>query len=105
MDRLNRTIVSLGGILLLLILAAYPFIFMPSGEAVFREQRCITCHRFRGNGGMAAPDLTGVATQRGTIWIMRQIRDPKSHNPDSRMPSYKHLGCLELYAIIDYLKG
>ena len=88
----------------LAMLAAIGLIFMPSGETIFQEQKCITCHRFHGQGGMVGPDLTEVGKRRGAIWIFRQIQDPTSHNPDSRMPSFEHLGYLETLALIAYLK-
>jgi cytochrome c2 len=105
MDRLNKRIATLGGVLLIISLLIGMFASMPRGETVFSEQRCRTCHRFKGQGGMAGPDLTDVIKRRGAVWIIRQIRNPKSHNPDSRMPSYDHLGYIEIYAIISYLKS
>ena len=99
----NKNILILGAALILPVVIA--FLFMPGGETIFTEQRCITCHRFRGQGGMAGPDLTDVSKRRGAIWLFRQIRNPRSHNPASRMPSYDHLGYLEIYSLIAYLKS
>jgi mono/diheme cytochrome c family protein len=105
MDRLNKRITLLGVGFLVLFLLVSAFLFMPQGAALFNEQNCITCHRFKGQGGMAGPDLTDVTKRRGTVWIMRQIRNSKSHNPESRMPVYDNLGYFETWAIISYLKS
>ena len=105
MDRRDKKIAIASAILLIFSLLAVVFASIPSGEAVFREQRCNTCHRFKGEGGLTGPDLTEVSRRRGTVWIMGQIRNPKSHNPDSRMPSYDNLGYIEILAIISYLKS
>jgi|MudIll2142460700_1097286.scaffolds.fasta_scaffold12347_1 cbb3-type cytochrome oxidase cytochrome c subunit len=103
MTRLARkNLLILGGAIILL--GANAIIFMPDGQKIFVQERCITCHRFRGQGGMAGPDLTDVSKRRGMIWLTRQIRNSKTHNPDSRMPSYGHLDYIEVLALISYLK-
>jgi len=105
MDRLNKRITLLTTGFLVIFLLVSTVLFMPQGDALFSEQRCITCHRFKGQGGMAGPDLTDVVKRRGTVWIIRQIRNPQSHNPESRMPVYDHLGYCEIWVIISYLKS
>ena len=103
MTRLARkNLLILGGAIILLV--ANAVMFMPDGQKIFVKERCITCHSFRGQGGVAGPDLTDVRKRRGTIWLTRQIRNAKTHNPDSRMPSYGHLGYFEVFALIFYLK-
>jgi len=104
MNRLNRRIALIGTVFFLISLLISAVALTPDGEALFREQRCNTCHRLKGHGGMLGPDLSDVIKRRGIIWTIRQIRNPKSHNPVSRMPSYDHLGYIETYAIISYLK-
>ncbi len=104
MTRLARkNLLVLGGAIMLLV--ANALIFMPDGQQIFVQERCITCHRFKGQGGITGPNLTDVGKRRGTLWLTRQIRNAKTHNPDSRMPSYDHLGSLEIYALISYLKS
>lgn len=105
MDRSNKRIALLGSGFAVVFLLISIVLLMPSGEGLFSEQKCITCHRFKGQGGMAGPDLTEVTKRRGTVWIMRQIRNAQSHNPESRMPVYDHLGYLEIWAIISYLRS
>lgn len=105
MNRLNKRITLLGAGLFIIVLLTSTTLFMPRGEALFNEQKCHSCHRFRGQGGMAGPELTDVTKRRGTLWIMRQIKNAQSHNPASRMPVYDHLGYLEIWALISYLKS
>ena len=105
MDRLNKRTTLLAAGLLIIFLLVSAVLFMPQGEALFHEQKCITCHRFKGQGGMAGPDLSQVTKRRSYFWIMRQISNAQSHNPESRMPVYDHLNYLEIWAIISYLKS
>lgn len=74
------------------------------GKEIFLSAGCANCHSFKGHGGELAPDLTAVGERRSTLWIMSQIKDPKSHNPDSRMPEFGHLSIFERYAIARYLR-
>jgi mono/diheme cytochrome c family protein len=103
MTRLGRKNLLILGMAIILFVAN-TLIFMPDGQKIFVQEKCITCHRFRGQGGMAGPDLTDVSRRRGMIWLTRQIRNAKTHNRDSRMPSYDHLGYIEVFALISYLK-
>ncbi len=105
MDRLNkRTALLSFGIFAVFLLVSF-LLYKPQGEALFNKESCITCHRFKGKGGMAGPDLTDVTKRRSTVWLMRQISNSHSHNPDSRMPVYDHLSYLEIWAIISYLRS
>jgi len=74
------------------------------GKEIFLSEGCINCHSFKGHGGETAPDLTAVGERRSVVWIMSQIKDPKSHNPDSRMPEFSRLSIFERYAIARYLR-
>jgi cbb3-type cytochrome oxidase cytochrome c subunit len=38
--------------------------------------------------GARGPDLAGIGAKRTVDWLMEQIREPQSHRPGSRMPSY-----------------
>ena len=77
----------------------------PDGAELFRNQGCVGCHSFKGKGGEACPDLTGVSRRRSDGWIRQQIRDSKKHYPNSRMPGFGHLSYREISAIIRYLKS
>ena len=89
------------------ILFIFIFIFIQTvskGKDIFVREGCINCHSFKGHGGSTGPDLTSVGQRRSALWIISQIKDPKSHNPDSRMPDFAHLSLFERYAIMHYLK-
>lgn len=76
----------------------------PDGAEIFKREGCINCHSFRGTGGSAGPELTAVTKRRTDAWIRRQIRDPKSHNLGTMMPSFTHLSRKEISVLIKYLK-
>ncbi len=75
------------------------------GEAVFKAQGCPACHTIGGIGGKVGPDLTKVGSRRDREWIEGQIKNPKSHNPDSIMPAFAGLPEKDLEALADYLSG
>lgn len=75
------------------------------GEALFKTQGCSSCHSIGGVGGKAGPDLTKVGDRRNKEWIAEQIKDPKSHNPDSIMPAYTKLTEKDLQGLANYLSG
>jgi cbb3-type cytochrome oxidase cytochrome c subunit len=105
--KMNRTkiiyITAVSAILAIFILSSLQVV--SQGKEIFLSEGCADCHSFKGHGGETAPDLTAVGERRSTLWIMSQIKDPKSHNPDSRMPEFGHLSMFERYAIAHYLKG
>jgi cbb3-type cytochrome oxidase cytochrome c subunit len=77
----------------------------PRGAKVFRRERCTECHTIAGVGGGAGPDLSAVGSRRSREYITAQIRNPKSHNPDSNMPSFSHLPRKDIEDLASYLSG
>ncbi len=75
------------------------------GEALFRTAGCPACHKIGGIGGVVGPDLTLVGARRDRQWIADQLRDPKSHNPNSIMPSFARLPAKDIADLADYLAG
>lgn len=75
------------------------------GETVFKSEGCPACHRIGGIGGEIGPDLTNVGARRDREWIEKQIKDPKSHNPNSIMPAFARLSEKDLEALVNYLSG
>ena len=62
------------------------------GKDLFTSLGCIGCHSVFGTGGTAGPDLTNeIQKNRTTVWLMKQLVDPKSHNPNSIMPPFSFL--------------
>jgi cytochrome c2 len=75
------------------------------GAILFERERCIYCHKFRGQGATIGPDLTDVAKRRSDEWLRDQIRDPKLHNPTPGMPGHEYLSTEEINDLIKYLKS
>ena len=77
----------------------------PRGARIFQRERCHECHSINGKGGGAAPDLSAVGSRRSKEYIIVQITDPKSHNPDTYMPSFARLPEKDIHDLADYLAG
>ena len=76
------------------------------GAAVFQREKCLDCHTLKGKGGSVGPNLTVVGSKRSRNYIFQQIKDPKSHNPNSDMPSFgTRIPEQDISAIADYLAG
>jgi nitric oxide reductase subunit C len=70
---------------------------------LFSSLGCTACHRINGIGGQVGPDLSAVGARRSKEWIETQIKNPKSHNPNSIMPSFSRLSRDDLEALAAYL--
>jgi len=75
------------------------------GESVYKAQGCSACHMVSGVGGKVGPDLSKIGSKRDKAWIEAQIRDPKSHNPQSIMPSDSKLSSKDIDDLANYLAG
>ena len=76
------------------------------GAEVFRREKCMDCHTLKGKGGSVGPNLTYVGSKRSRDYIIQQIQDPKSHNPNTEMPSFgTRLPEQDINALADYLSG
>ncbi len=73
------------------------------GEAVYKAQGCSACHMIAGVGGKVGPDLSRAGKMHDKAWIEAQLRDPKSHNPQSIMPSFSKLPEKDIDNLADYL--
>jgi len=73
------------------------------GTKIFLAQHCNTCHSIQGSGGTLAPDLSHEGSRQTKDWILVQINDPRSHKPDSIMPSFKQLPDADKKELADYL--
>ncbi len=52
-----------------------------AGETVFREHAvaaCLRCHRLKGSGGEAGPDLTGIGSKRDRAFLLESIVLPNA---------------------------
>lgn len=78
------------------------------GKAIFDANGCARCHALNGAGGQMGPDLThaGAAATHTPQWLMDHVKNPKQHNPGSRMPSYANkISDADLKTLGDYLAG
>lgn len=74
------------------------------GAMLFWNNRCKECHTINGKGGSSGPNLTYVGGKRSRDYIVQQIKDPKSHNPNTDMPSFRDkLTDQEISDLADYL--
>ena len=76
-----------------------------AGEAVFRAQGCSACHKLNGVGGDIGPDLTHVGSTRPPDWIKHQLENPRSHFPNSPMPSFAKLSPKDMKDLVDFLSS
>lgn len=72
----------------------FPFGKYPGGNAengkkVFETVGCYGCHTLADKGTGLAPALDKIASKTSADWIYNWIQDPKSYNPDTRMPSLR----------------
>jgi len=76
------------------------------GAKLFWNNRCKDCHTINGKGGSTGPNLTFVGGKRSRDYIIMQIKDPKSHNPNTDMPSFRDkLSEQEINELANYLSG
>lgn len=73
------------------------------GERLVEKHGCRECHVIRGEGADKAPELDTVIARVGEIRVRKQIKDPKSVNPNSVMPNYGFTD-KEQDAILAYLR-
>lgn len=73
---------------------------------LIEENKCLECHSLKGKGGAVGPSLTSVGGRRNRDYIYQQIKDPKSHNPRTAMPSFgDRLSENDINALADYLSS
>ncbi|MDH7569765.1 MAG: c-type cytochrome, partial [Armatimonadota bacterium] len=61
------------------------------GKGIYDANGCSRCHMLDGKGGTEGPDLSkiGANPEHTVEWLMEQIKNPKVHNPDSKMPAFE----------------
>jgi ubiquinol-cytochrome c reductase cytochrome b subunit len=76
------------------------------GARLFDTLGCIGCHTVGGKGGKIGPDLSDEGSRnRSQGWIADQIRNPKSHFPNTVMPSFSDLKDSQVHSLVAYLSG
>lgn len=75
------------------------------GKQIFKREKCSDCHTISGVGGSVGPNLTNVGNRRSRDYIIEQIKNPKSHNADTAMPSFSLLPEQDLKDLVDYISS
>ena len=77
-----------------------------SGVQIFQSAGCTACHSVEGTGGTIGPALSrGALREKGRAWIVHQIRNPRSHNPNTLMPAFTSLSSRQVDTLVSYLMG
>ena len=77
-----------------------------SGIQIFQTAGCTACHSVEGTGGAIGPALSrGELRGKGRAWIVEQIRNPRSHNPNTIMPAFTALSGPQVDILVSYLMG
>jgi mono/diheme cytochrome c family protein len=82
---------TLAALLLTSSLATLAYAGADDGKALY-EKQCKVCHSVAGDKGKMADKggaLDGVGAKRDAAWLKTYLQDPKSKNPDSKMPKMK----------------
>ena len=75
-----------------------------AGKSVFAAQDCKKCHEVDASAKSKAPNLATVGKEHNAEWIIAQIKNPKTHKPDSKMPAFgEKMSDDELKALGEYL--
>jgi quinol-cytochrome oxidoreductase complex cytochrome b subunit/mono/diheme cytochrome c family protein len=75
-----------------------------AGSRLVASLGCNGCHSINGVGGAVGPDLSDESARgRSREWLAAQVRNPKSHDPNTIMPSYATLDDTQVNQIVDYL--
>jgi nitric oxide reductase subunit C len=75
------------------------------GGALY-EKQCKVCHSLKGDAGKMADKggpLDGIGAKRDAGWLKAYLQDPKSKNPDSKMPKMK-LGEQQIDDLVAFLQ-
>lgn len=74
------------------------------GRQLMAASGCFGCHTIDGKGGKVGPNLSDEGGKsRGHDWLMAQLFDPRSHFPNTVMPSFASLGKAQRQAVVAYL--
>ena len=76
------------------------------GEQLFTSGGCMGCHTVNGRGGNVGPNLSNEGNSgHSRQWLATQIRDPKSHDPQTLMPAFNNLSDQQVNDLVAYLES
>jgi len=96
---MNRVLVLIAGCLFVATV-----VLAVDGAEVY-QKHCKVCHSIGGSGGPMAKmggSLDGVGAKHDEAWFQEYIKNPKSKDPESKMPALK-LSPEERDAVVKYL--
>lgn len=102
MSRALQLLITVVLLVLVALTVSYT-LYLPDGEALFKEQGCVRCHTINGVG-RGPIDLSHVSEKWSAERIRDQIRNPRVNNPDTAMPNFGHLSKKDVNALIKFLK-
>jgi len=73
------------------------------GAAVFQAKGCMNCHSLHGVGGTFGPALDTIGRRMTVEQIEHYIHDPKSVNPNAKMPPQTELSERERDEVANFL--
>ncbi len=77
-----------------------------AGATLFSQQGCFACHTVHGQGGNVGPNLSNIGAEgRSRQWLTQQIRNPKSHDPSTKMPAFDSLSGQQVGHLVDFLES
>jgi mono/diheme cytochrome c family protein len=75
------------------------------GQKLFQTVGCMGCHMVNGKGGTAGPDLSNEGNAGHSVdWLKTQMRDPKTHDPQTIMPAFGKLSDQQADDLAAYLE-
>ena len=82
---------------------------LQEGTSLYGESFCSSCHAMQNAAGMLVggnlgPELTRAGSKVKTEWLADWLRDPKTYDPDTRMPHYR-LDAKEVGLLIGFLSS
>lgn len=75
-----------------------------NGSTIFREARCISCHKINGRGGYVATELGKVASKVNEQWLYNYIKNPKKIMPGVPMPQFRFTRS-QLASVVAYMES
>lgn len=71
------------------------------------DTNCLNCHATQPGGKIGmGPNLSKVGGNRTAEWLADHVKDPKSHNPASKMPEFgSKLKPEDLKSVTDFMAG
>ena len=75
-----------------------------TGAELVTQFGCQGCHQIKGEGGKLGPTLDDVISNKGEVFVLKKLANPKFNNAASAMPKYP-MNKEDMNAIVDFLKN